>query len=330
MERIENNVQGWVYLDFNEATTTESIIAKLTHLSLTPFNKAETNITNSTFQNLVQRTDLPTQSEWKEKVDLAIKAFSQYNTRHPTIISKVVLARRTHLCLSNTPSPEAIISKITKNNYGTAFIFCPQNNSSSLCGISPECLVEIDNNKIKCEAVGGSIPSSNIQSEQIKYAQILLNDDKLHREHDIIVKYLTKIITKITKNQCTVSTRQVLTLPTIQHLKTIVSSEKLPPYPPHRYPFLLHPTPAVCGTPTRAARALINSLEPFSRGWYSGFLGWASKDQCYAFPILRSMLIGKQSVHLFAGAGVVAGSDAMIELNEIEKKMTVSLRALTE
>ncbi len=329
IEKIENNIQGWVYIDFNEASTTESIINKLKHLQIHKFNKPKTTIINSTLQNLIKRTDLPNELEWKEKVDLAVKAFSQHKRGSNPIISKIVLARRTHLHFLNTPSPEEIISQIIRNNYGTAFIFSPLNCSSSLCGISPECLVEIDKNTIKCEAVGGSIPSSNIQTEQIKFAQMLLTDEKLLREHDIIVRYLTKVITKITKNCCTISTRQVLTLPTIQHLKTIVSSAKLPPFPPHRYPFLLHPTPAVCGTPTRAARALINSIEPFSRGWYSGFLGWASKDRCYAFPILRSMLIGKQNVYLFAGAGVVSGSDAMIELNEIEKKMTVSLRALT-
>jgi len=84
---------------------------------------------------------------------------------------------------------------------------------------------------------------------------------------------------------------------------------------------LLHPTPAVCGTPREAARATLARLEPFDRGYYAGPLGHISSEGCEFCVGIRSALVCGDSVSLYAGAGLVAGSVARHELDETQAKM---------
>ena len=84
---------------------------------------------------------------------------------------------------------------------------------------------------------------------------------------------------------------------------------------------LLHPTPAVCGTPREAARATLARLEPFDRGYYAGPLGHISSEGCEFCVGIRSALVCGDTVSLYAGAGLVAGSVARHELDETQAKM---------
>ncbi|MFD1050065.1 chorismate-binding protein, partial [Kibdelosporangium lantanae] len=91
----------------------------------------------------------------------------------------------------------------------------------------------------------------------------------------------------------------------------------------------LHPTPAICGVPTESARALIGELEPFDRGFYTGLVGWtdASGDGEWAIA-LRCGVVDAASVRLYAGAGIVAGSDPERELAETTAKFRTFLQGL--
>jgi len=91
----------------------------------------------------------------------------------------------------------------------------------------------------------------------------------------------------------------------------------------------LHPTPAVCGTPLPAARGAIAEIEGIDRGYYSGLVGWcdAAGDGEWAVT-LRSAEVSDATVRLFAGAGVVAGSDPDAELAETGAKFRTLLRAI--
>ena len=84
---------------------------------------------------------------------------------------------------------------------------------------------------------------------------------------------------------------------------------------------LLHPTPAVCGTPREAARATLARLEPFDRGYYAGPLGHISSEGCEFCVGIRSALVHGDTVSLYAGAGLVEGSVARHELDETQAKM---------
>jgi menaquinone-specific isochorismate synthase len=87
----------------------------------------------------------------------------------------------------------------------------------------------------------------------------------------------------------------------------------------------LHPSAAVCGTPTTAARELIREIEGMDRGRYAGPVGWMGADGDGEWGIaLRSARLDDQDPHrarLFAGCGVVAASDPTAELAESEAKL---------
>ena len=90
----------------------------------------------------------------------------------------------------------------------------------------------------------------------------------------------------------------------------------------------LHPTPALGGTPRMQALDFIRRHEPFERGWYGAPIGWLSKEEADFAVGIRSALIEKEEMHLFAGAGIVEGSLAEKEWEETENKMAAYLRLL--
>jgi len=93
---------------------------------------------------------------------------------------------------------------------------------------------------------------------------------------------------------------------------------------------LLHPTPAVAGTPTNHAMAVISKLEPHDRGWYSGPVGWIdSKGDGDFFVALRSALVKEGESHVFAGGGIVSESLPDQEWLETELKLQPIITALS-
>jgi menaquinone-specific isochorismate synthase len=90
----------------------------------------------------------------------------------------------------------------------------------------------------------------------------------------------------------------------------------------------LHPTPAVCGTPTEAALATLESIEPFDRGWYAGPVGRIGRDEAELAVGIRSAIIQGNQVTLQGGAGVVNGSGPEAEWDEIEQKLDSLLHIL--
>lgn len=91
----------------------------------------------------------------------------------------------------------------------------------------------------------------------------------------------------------------------------------------------LQPTAAVAGLPREPARQFIVQNEPFTRGWYAGSAGYLSAGRSEFAVSLRSALIEDDKIHLYAGAGIVAGSDPEEEWLEIENK-AAGLRTLLE
>jgi menaquinone-specific isochorismate synthase len=92
----------------------------------------------------------------------------------------------------------------------------------------------------------------------------------------------------------------------------------------------LHPTPAVGGFPNNEALAFIEAHEPFDRGWYAGPIGWVGPKTAEFAVGIRSGLLHGDALRLYAGAGIVQGSTAESEWDEIENKMGNFLSALTD
>ena len=117
----------------------------------------------------------------------------------------------------------------------------------------------------------------------------------------------------------------------IQHLATPVVAQLAEPRSAVELAGMLHPTPAVGGEPWPATAAAIAELEQMDRGWYAGPVGWMDATEDGEFCVaLRSALLRDREAHLYAGVGVVAGSDPAAELAETEIKLGALLPLLAE
>jgi menaquinone-specific isochorismate synthase len=150
-------------------------------------------------------------------------------------------------------------------------------------------------------------------------------------EHELVVSYMLEHLANAQATQIQHHPRRLLKLSHVQHLETPIEANV--PEGTHVLDLVkrFHPTPAVGGIPRDASLALIRRLETFSRGWYAGAVGWfdAAGDGVFATAI-RSALTTPEATWLFAGAGIVAGSNADAEWKETEIKLRLMDQALTE
>ena len=106
----------------------------------------------------------------------------------------------------------------------------------------------------------------------------------------------------------------------MQHLYKKFSCELKTPLLDRDLLDALHPTPAVGGTPRDKALSYIKKNEPFDRGWYAGPIGWISPVKSDIVVAIRSALIKDDTIHLFAGTGIVQGSIPLKEWEELDNK----------
>ena len=93
----------------------------------------------------------------------------------------------------------------------------------------------------------------------------------------------------------------------------------------------MHPTPAVGGSPREATLPQISELEQIERGLYAGVIGWFNHlNEGEMIVGIRSALIQGELARLYAGAGIVAGSDSRREMRETDLKLRALLDALTQ
>jgi salicylate biosynthesis isochorismate synthase/menaquinone-specific isochorismate synthase len=115
----------------------------------------------------------------------------------------------------------------------------------------------------------------------------------------------------------------------IQHLGTPIHAQLSEPRSAIELAGVLHPTPAVGGEPRERALAAIAELEDLDRGWYAGPVGWMDATEDGEFCVaIRSALLRDRTAHLFAGNGIVGGSDPEAELAETEVKLGALLPLL--
>ena len=153
----------------------------------------------------------------------------------------------------------------------------------------------------------------------------LLNDDKNQRENMLVVEDICQRLQHSTQT-LEVLPAQVVRLRKVQHLRRCIWTE-LKQADDEQCLHMLQPTAAVAGLPRQPAREFIQKVEPFNREWYAGSAGYLSPDQSEFCVALRSARVQDDSLRLYAGAGIVSGSDPEQEWQEIENK-AAGLRSL--
>lgn len=209
----------------------------------------------------------------------------------------------------------------TSNGQGQTFI-----------GASPERLLKLQDSELFTDALAGSAPRGRTDIEDTAYGHHLLHSSKELREHRIVIQFIQQQLTRLgLAPQVTLAHPHLLQLANIQHLQTPIRA-KVPPHI-HVLEILadLHPTPAVAGMPREIACQEIRQFELFERGLYAAPLGWVDYQGNGEFIVgIRSALIQGNTARLYAGAGIVAGSDPDQELAEVNLKLQVLLKALEE
>lgn len=199
----------------------------------------------------------------------------------------------------------------------------------SFIGASPERLISIRNGMLITDALAGSAARGKTTRQDRDLAQQLLNSKKERHEHQVVVEFLTQTLQHLGIQPQFAAAPQLLQLSNIQHLHTPIRAT----LPGHLHPLdilaELHPTPAVAGMPRDIACRLIRQFEPFERSLYAAPLGWVDAQGNAEFIVgIRSALIDGHHARLYAGAGIVAGSEPTREMAEVRLKLQALLQAL--
>ena len=201
-----------------------------------------------------------------------------------------------------------------------------------LVGASPEMLVKREAGLAVSRVLAGTIQRSGDDDHDLNLAAALAKSSKDLQEHEYAVASVARTLSPSCSGMNVPEAPYVLQLPNVLHLATDVTGVVENGASSLALAAALHPSAAVCGTPTEQARALIGELEHLDRERYAGPVGWidASGDGEWAIA-LRCGLISEtdpQQIRLFAGCGIVAGSDPAAELAESRAKLVPMRDAL--
>lgn len=248
-------------------------------------------------------------------------------------LHKVVLGRWLELA-ADPPWTSTDIVEGLAANAGLARLFAvpdPTRADRMLVGASPELLVSRRGRSVRSLPLAGSVARSEDPDTDAARGRELLESAKDLVEHRYVVTAIDAALRPLC-SELVVSSPDLIRTDTMWHLATRVSgwldpSRGAPPSALHLAQ-LLHPTPAVCGTPEARARQLIDELEE-DRGAMTGAVGWtdAGGDGTFAVTI-RAGLLDQGRLSLFAGAGIIRGSDPVREGLETEAKLQTMLRGV--
>jgi len=260
--------------------------------------------------------------DWKNRVATAVSRIQSGD------LDKVVLARDISIKSSKSIDPRAILNKLAVE-YPSTWKY----SISGLVGATPELLLRLSRGMITSRVLAGTISKTGDDAKDLALAASLARSSKDLAEHEYAVRSVAEALEPFCSSTNVPESPFVLHLANVMHLATDVTGalvETLNKVDSFSVLEKLHPSAAVCGTPTNKASALINEIEGLARGRYAGPVGWidASGDGELGIA-LRCGQIQGNSIRLYAGCGIVAGSDPERELAESQAKFAPMKSALS-
>lgn len=247
-------------------------------------------------------------------------------------LDKVVLARSLVVRAARAWDPVALVRRLRAAD-PEAYVFAapvPFADGAVIVGASPELLVRRRGREVTSNPLAGSARRVGDPVTDREAAAGLLANDKERREHAFVVEAAREALTPFCEELEVEAEPAILATTRVMHLSTRIRGRLRDPEPSALHlAAALHPTPAVCGTPREAAARTIEELEGLDRGLYAGLVGWvdAAGDGEWAVTLRCAELRGDTAT-LFAGAGIVEGSDPAAELDETDAKLATLLDAL--
>jgi len=245
-------------------------------------------------------------------------------------LHKVVLAD-----VMDVVAPQAVdvvrsLQTLRKNHPDCTVFSVGNGRGQSFIGASPERLLSINEGQLTTDALAGSASRGKTPNADRAIGQSLLDSEKERYEHRVVVDFIVRQLRSLNLIPHHAANPKLLQLLHIQHLHTPITATLDPAkISPLDILAKLHPTPAVAGLPREPACQLISQHETFDRSLYAAPLGWIDTRGNSEFIVgIRSALIDGCKARLYAGAGIVAGSEPAKELAEIRLKLQTLLNAL--
>jgi len=197
-----------------------------------------------------------------------------------------------------------------------------------LIGSSPETLVRVHNGSVSARVLAGSAARGDDRISDGRAAATLASSPKDQQEHALALASVMDALQPLSSELVAASAPFALQLPNLWHLATDIEGQLTERSSALDLIKILHPTAAVAGTPTPAAIRIIDELEGFDRGRYAGPVGWVDANGNGEWAVaLRCAQVSGTRITAYAGAGIVAGSDAKRELAETELKFRPIIEA---
>ena len=258
---------------------------------------------------------------WKERVAEAIKRIGKSE------VDKVVLARDLIATSATEIEPRTILKKLAEE-YPSTWTFAVD----GLVGATPELLLRLSRGMVTSRVLAGTISKTGDDEKDLALAASLARSSKDLEEHEYAVRSVAEALEPFCSSTNVPESPFVLHLANVMHLATDVTgalSETKQRVDAFSLLKSLHPSAAVCGTPRNIAFDIIDDIEGMNRGRYAGPVGWidASGDGELGIALRTGQITGRE-IRIFAGCGIVAGSNPDKELEESAAKMIPMRSAL--
>ncbi|MBA3890874.1 MAG: isochorismate synthase [Gemmatimonadaceae bacterium] len=243
-------------------------------------------------------------------------------------LDKVVLARARQ-CRAESPiDAHRVLWRLAAGS-PDCFIFGVWQGQSAFVGASPERLVRLDTMDVQASSLAGSAPRGATPDDDRASSAMLASSTKDLAEHALVREALVTALERLCDDIAAAGVPSLFTLPHVHHLHTAVRATLHEGRTLVDLVEALHPTPAVGGAPREAALAYIRAHESLDRGWYAAPVGWIGRGRGEFAVALRSAVVRGSDAWLFAGCGIVAGSDPAAEYEETLLKLRPMEQAIT-
>ena len=251
-------------------------------------------------------------------------ALSDIATGH---LEKIVLTRSVRFDAAQAIASAPLLAALTQR-HPECTIYAIGLDGQSLVGATPESLVSLDNGVVRADALAGTAWLS-AAPDSTRPGSLKLLDDKNSREQQLVVDAVRAALAPLCVSLAPPQKPEIMQLRELQHLRTCITGKVRDDVGLFDLIARLHPTPAVGGTPDTAARQWLHSHGDQRGAWYTGGIGWIDRNGNGEIAVaLRCARIAGTQAELYAGAGIVAGSDPAQELAETEVKLGAMIAAL--
>ncbi|XP_062116444.1 isochorismate synthase 2, chloroplastic [Humulus lupulus] len=260
----------------------------------------------------------PSKEYWDLAVNRALKKISS-----DSALTKVVLARSSRVVTTSDVDPVTLLACLQVEGKN-AYQFCLQPpNAPAFIGNTPEQLFRRKWLGVESDALAATCARGDTITEDLQIELDLLSSPKYHLEFSIVRESIRQKLEDVCYSVIVEPKKAVRKLPRVQHLYAKLVGKLRREDDEFGILSSLHPTPAVCGFPTEDARLLIAETEVFDRGMYAGPVGWFGGGESEFAVGIRSALVEKGvGALIYAGTGIVEGSDASQEWKELDLKVS--------